>query len=141
MEKNEKFVKIKVSAFKVCEPNEKFFSDIESYIQLFNQKCAAITQGLNFYSEFTLRMNQLSQRINDFLMARDIEKNEMLRLITGQTYITTNYLNNPLLNPNTNTVTNIDYQYTYQPVKHGNQYSGQGHNYGSFGNYWPSKPN
>ena len=125
-----------MSSIKLCEPNEKFFADIEAWIQLYNNKCASINQGLNFYAEFTRRINQLSQSISDFIMARDIEKNQLLYVCSGQTHIQSNYLSNPLLNPSTNTITNIDYKYTYQPLNYSSQYPSSGNNpSGHYGNW------
>lgn len=129
-------MKVKMSSMKLCEPNEKFFADLEAWIQLYNNKCASITQGLNFYAEFSRRINQLSQSISDFLMARDIEKNQLLYVCSGQTHIPSNYLSNPLLNPSTNTVTNIDYKYTYQPLLHSNKFPGSdNHPYNTYSNW------
>ena len=132
IEKNEKFVKIKFSSMKTFEQNEKFFSDLESYIQLYHSKCASINQGLAFYSEFTMRMNQLGQKITDFLYSREIEKNDMIKAFIDPSHTSSAYPNNNSINPNTNTITNMDYQFRYcnQNPNQNNKYGG----YGNFGN-------
>ena len=123
MNLNEKFAKLKYVSMKVFQENEKFCNDIESYIQLFNQKCVALSHGLGFYSEFNNRLNHLNQKITDFILARDIEKNGVLQSLSGGSNINTNIFTSSLLNPNTNIITNMDYQYNYQPsCKHYTQY-------------------
>ena len=121
-QKHEEFVKIKQTSLKNNQPNEKYFSDLESYVQLYHQKCSLISHGLGFYSDFTTRINQLGQRINDYILARDLEKNDLIKIFTGQKIAPGNYHSNPLINPNTNTITNMDYQFTYQHYNYNNQY-------------------
>jgi len=123
---NERFVKKKLDSMKTTHENEKFFADLESYVQLYNQKSGSIGQGLGFYGEFAYRVNDIYQKANDLVMARDIEKNELIRSLNGQS--NNNYNRNPNdvfnqfnLIPQNNVITNMDYnyQYNYQP----NQYN------------------
>ncbi len=81
--KNEVFLRVKASTFKTNEENEKFFRDLEDYCQLFNQKLVQLQQGINFYGEFNKRLNDVSAQISDFLLSRDLDKNELLKYING----------------------------------------------------------
>lgn len=81
--KNEIFLKIKAVNCKPNPDNEKFFKDLESYSHLYSQKLIGLNQGLNFYNEFNTRLNELNSRVTDFLLARDIEKNEIIKAITS----------------------------------------------------------
>jgi len=42
-----------------------------------------VSQGMGFYKEFIYRLNELTGRITDFLLARDLEKNEIMKSITS----------------------------------------------------------
>ena len=117
-------MKIKIESMKTTHENEKFFAELESYIQLYNQKSSSISQGLSFYAEFAFRVNDASQKVSDFIMARDIEKNDSIKNINngGSNNYNKNTNNDvfagfSLLNPSTNTITNMDYNYhyNYQP--------------------------
>lgn len=137
-DKNEKFAQLKYVSIKIFQENEKFCADLESYIQLFNQKCVALSHGLGFYSEFNNRLNLLNQKIQDFVYARDIEKNGLLENFNTGSSINTNIFNPSLLNPNTNVITNMDYQYNYQPsCKHYSLYPNNQTNqsYNSYTNF------
>lgn len=93
--KNEIFLKIKAINFKPNPDNEKYFKDLESYSHMYNQKLIGLNQGLNFYNEFNTRLIDLSSRITDFLLARDMEKNEILKAITSGNNYNMNNLNQP----------------------------------------------
>jgi hypothetical protein len=128
--KNEIFSKIKALNFKPNEENEKFFRDLENYANLYNQKLINLNQGSNFYNEFYQRMNDLNGRITDYLLARDMEKNELIKAITSGQNISfgQNYQNvtpqqqqpqnynqgGGYLDPNSNQITNLHYSYHYQ---------------------------
>ena len=128
-EKNEKFVKVKLESMKSSQENEKFCADLESYVQLYNQKSASLIQGINFYSDFARRINVEYQKASDFVIARDTEKNDLIKRI-GSGNQPNNYQDSfsefNLLNPSNNVITNMDYQYQYHP---NNQYSFYNNNY------------
>jgi hypothetical protein len=96
--KNEVFLRVKASTFKTNEDNEKFFRDLEDYCKLYNQKLVQLQQGINFYGEFNKRLNDISGHISDFLLSRDLDKNELLKYINGGG----NYGQRGVLNINTN---------------------------------------
>ena len=106
---NEKFMKLKMETLSNNNQNDKFFQELESYIQLYNENSSQLLQGLNFYGDFTFRMSELNQKISDFILSRDIEKNEILKNLTG------GGLNNMIYsgNPNVNSVTNMGYNYQF----------------------------
>ena len=83
IEKNEKFVKLKMASIKTSQENEKYCSELESYVQLYNQRSAGLSQGLSFYTEFSIRVNDVYQKTSDFVMARDMEKNELIKNINA----------------------------------------------------------
>jgi len=111
---NERFVKKKLESMKTTHENEKFFADLESYVQLYNQKSGSIGQGLSFYGEFAYRINDVYQKATDLVMARDIEKNELIRTLNGQSNNNYNQNSNQFnYGAQNNVITNMDYQYTY----------------------------
>jgi len=146
---NERFVKKKLDTMKTTHENEKFFADLESYVQMYNQKSGSIGQGLGFYGEFAYRVNDIYQKATDLVMARDIEKNELIRNLNGQS--NNNYNKNTndmfnqfnIVNPQNNVITNMDYQYQYTytaPNQHGgygggNQNPNKNTNYNQGGNF------
>ena len=79
--KNEIFLRAKNDKFKPDPANEQFFTDLNNYVQLFRTKEQQLQQGLNFYKKFDQKMNELNRNISDFLMARDMDKNELIRYI------------------------------------------------------------
>jgi hypothetical protein len=94
IKKNELFNQIKSLCQKPNEENEKFFKNLEDYVQLYNQKFINLNQGTNFYNEFNLRLNEINEKITDYLFARDLEKNEIIKTITsGQNVQLANYNN------------------------------------------------
>jgi hypothetical protein len=80
--KNEIFMRVKNDKFKPDPANEQFFRDLDNYVQLFKTKENQLQQGLNFYKKFDQKMNELNRNITDFLMARDMDKNELIRYIS-----------------------------------------------------------
>ena len=80
--KNEIFMRVKNEKFKPDPKNESYFRDLSNYAQLFRSKEQQLQQGLNFYKKFDQKMNELNRNITDFLMARDMDKNELIRYIT-----------------------------------------------------------
>lgn len=81
--KNEVFIRVKNNTFKPNEDNEKFFKDLENHVQTYNQRLVNLNQGMNFYNEFQNRLNDINTHVTDYLLARDIEKNELIKTITG----------------------------------------------------------
>ena len=79
--KNEIFLRAKNDKFKPDPANEQFFTDLNNYVQLFRTKEQQLRQGLDFYKKFDQKMNELNRNISDFLMARDMDKNELIRYI------------------------------------------------------------
>ena len=79
--KNEIFLRAKNEKFKPDPANEQFFTDLNNYVQLYRTKEQQLQQGLNFYKKFDQKMNELNRNISDFLMARDMDKNELIRFI------------------------------------------------------------
>jgi len=80
--KNEIFMRVKNDKFRPDPANEQFFRDLDNYVQLFKTKENQLQQGLNFYKKFDQKMNELNRNITDFLMARDMDKNELIRYIS-----------------------------------------------------------
>ena len=80
--KNEIFMRVKNDKFRPDPANEQFFRDLDNYVQLFRTKDNQLQQGLNFYKKFDQKMNELNRNISDFLMARDMDKNELIRYIS-----------------------------------------------------------
>jgi hypothetical protein len=108
---------------KTTQENEKFCADLESYVQLYNQKSASLNQGISFYADFARRINVEYQKATDFVLARDTEKNDLIKRIGNgnqQNNIQNSFSDFNLLNPVNNVITNMDYQYQYNP---GSQYS------------------
>jgi programmed cell death 6-interacting protein len=81
--KNDAFIKVKTNSFKTPEENEKFFKDLENYVQQYNQRLVNLNQGMNFYNEFNNRLNEINIHVTDYLMARDIEKNDLIKQINS----------------------------------------------------------
>ena len=86
-QKNEIFLKAKNEKFKPDLDNENFFKNLDNYCQLFRQKEVQLQQALNFYKTFNGKLDELNRNITDFLMARDIDKNQLISSITlGSNY-------------------------------------------------------
>lgn len=81
--KNEVFLRVKNENFKPDPKNEEFFKNLDSYCNLFNQKETQLQQGLNFYKQFDSKLNELNRNITDFLMARDLDKNQLIKSLTS----------------------------------------------------------
>jgi hypothetical protein len=130
---------------KTTQENEKFCADLESYVQLYNQKSASLNQGINFYADFSRRINVDYQKATDFCLARDTEKNDLIKRIENGNQ-KNNYQDSfsdfNLLKPVDNVITNLDYQYQYNP---NNQYSYYNRNQmnqsGNFPNTFPQNQN
>ena len=80
--KNEDFVKIKNDKFKPDPENEQFFKNLDQFVQLARQKEIQLQQGLNFYKQFNLKLNELNRNITDFILSRDIDKNQLIKYLT-----------------------------------------------------------
>lgn len=68
---------------KPIEENEKFFKELENNCEIFNQKLVNLNQGNNFYNDLNNKISELCAKITDFLLARDIEKNEIIKSINS----------------------------------------------------------
>ena len=72
---------------------------------------------MNFYNEFNIKLDELNSKLSDFTMARGFEKDEILAAISrGENYQlgTGQNLNVPsYLDPQFNTITNLNYSYRY----------------------------
>ena len=79
--KNEIFMRVRNDKFRPDPANEQFFRDLDNYVQLFRTKENQLQQGLSFYKKFEQKMNELNRNISDYLMARDMDKNELIRFI------------------------------------------------------------
>lgn len=95
-------MKIKLANFKSVPENELFFKELEGHAIQYNQKLMNLNQGLTFYQQFNQRINELGSRITDFLLARDVEKNELIKAITGGYDSNQNNFNNNNFNANNN---------------------------------------
>ena len=84
--KNDVFMKVRNDKFKPDPANEEFFRNLDKYVQLFRQKEIQLQQGLNFYKQFNMKLNELNRNITDFLMARDIDKNQLIKYLTQGGY-------------------------------------------------------
>jgi len=137
---NEKFNKLRMNSLKPNLENEKFFSELDSHTQLYHQKCTNVNQGLSFYQEFNYRLNDLQQKINDFVVARDIEKNELIKSLTMGSqpqHNPNNYSAYTYSQPQNNTITgmNYEYHYQYQPNNNKNNFYDQYNNNNNRNNY------
>lgn len=111
-------LKSKFTLPKRDEEKDVFFEELEKYVNLYNIKILNINQGVNFYNEFQSKLSDISVKISDYLFARDIEKNELIKALnTGQIYTgnyqTQNYIEPSFLDPFFNTVTKMYYNYRY----------------------------
>jgi hypothetical protein len=126
--KNDAFTKVKANSFKTPEENEKFFKDLENYVQGYSQRMVNLNQGINFYNEFDNRLNEVNIHVTDFLMARDMEKNELIKQINSGLNNLSTQLNQAkteqkgnfyitilvsYMNPDLNNITNMNYSYHY----------------------------
>ena len=90
--KNEAFNKVKNTTFKPVAENEEYFKNLDKYCEEYIVKLTNLNQGIKFYTEFISKLNEMNEKITDFLLARDIEKNEIFKAITGKNnkYFATN---------------------------------------------------
>ena len=47
-----------------------------------------VQQGLNFYMEFNRRIDDLQTAVTDYILARDYEKNDLIKSIQNNTNFT-----------------------------------------------------
>lgn len=78
-EKNKAFLKVKESGFKENPENEEFFKKLDYYEQFYHEKELLVQQGVGFYKQFNNELNEFNRNITDFLSARDMEKNILIR--------------------------------------------------------------
>lgn len=83
--KNEIFSKIKNDQFKPNPENEKFFKSIEDNINLYNLRATSVQQGIVFYTDFFKRIDELNSAIKDYVMSRDLEKQDLISAIQSGT--------------------------------------------------------
>lgn len=147
-------MKLKTESMKTSQENEKYCAELESYVQLYNQKSSSLSQGLSFYTEFSVRINDMYQKTNDFVIAREIEKNDLINRINGGGLNSDHNDKKDVFNdfnlytPN-NVITNMDYQYQYNYMPNNNLYNNpnkgptqQGQNYNPNNQgYYPNQNN
>jgi hypothetical protein len=92
--KNELFNKVKNLDSDPIIENESFFSNLDKNVQLFNQMFIHLQQGSNFYSQLTMRLNELNGQLTDYLFSRDIEKGEIIKSITSGQNVSMAYSTN-----------------------------------------------
>ena len=63
------------------EANDKFFKDIEAHCVLYNQKLQQLQQGMKFYTDCNREIQNLSESVNEYLRARDLEKINLINFI------------------------------------------------------------
>lgn len=85
--KNEIFNKIKNDQFKPNPDNENFFKSIEDSINLYNMKASLVQNGIIFYSEFFKKIDELNSSIKDYILSRDLEKQDLINAIQNGTNI------------------------------------------------------
>ena len=83
--KNEIFTKIKNDRFKPNLENERFFKAIEDNINLYNLRAASVQQGIVFYNDFFKRIEDLNSGIKDYVLSRDLEKQDLMNAIQSGT--------------------------------------------------------
>lgn len=83
--KNEIFNKIKNDQFKPNPENEKFFKAVEDSIGLYNMRATSVQQGIVFYTDFFKRIEDLNSGIKDYILSRDLEKQDLLNAIQSGT--------------------------------------------------------
>jgi len=94
---------------------------LESSVKMWNGSLSILNEGVDFYSSVYLKLNDLQNKIEDFLYARNVEKDDLLKNVVSGTNIelgggsTPNYLD-----PQQNRITTMNYQYRYNP--NGNNY-------------------
>lgn len=81
--KNDLFLKIKDVKLKPKPENEQYFKDLESYCSLFNEKLNALYQGSNFYTALDNKIDELYGNVSDYILSRDLEKNDLLKQQKG----------------------------------------------------------
>lgn len=81
--KNDNFnkIKLKFASSSKSEENEKFFKKLEKYIIEYNQVHFKLSQGSNFYNQFLIKLNELNARVEDYMMARNLEKEDSVQSI------------------------------------------------------------
>jgi hypothetical protein len=117
IEKNEAFLKLKSlkGKFSSSQENENFLSELNYSVENFNKKNFEITQGLNFYNEFFNKLEELNEKIKDFILARNFEKEDLSEAISRGQNIMMSQSDASYLDPNLNNITNMRYSYHYRP--------------------------
>lgn len=82
-EKNAIFLKIREIKLKPKPENEKFFKDLDDYCTSFNEKLNNIYQGNNFYNGLNNKIDELYGNVSDYILSRDLEKNDLLKSQKG----------------------------------------------------------
>jgi len=85
LKKNEIFTKMRNDQFKPNPENEAFFKAIEDNIGLYNLRTASVQQGIVFYTDFFKRIEDLNSGIKDYILSRDLEKQDLISAIQSGT--------------------------------------------------------
>lgn len=78
---NQVFQLFKADKLKPNPENEKFFSELQNKISKFHTLVSAMERGYQFYNQFFFKVADLQSRITDFLISRDLEKQDLLRYL------------------------------------------------------------
>lgn len=89
-QKNLVFNKIKTEKFKPNPQNEEFFKGIEDAINSFKKKAASLQMGSVFYNDFNTRIDFLQNEIKDYIMSRDLEKQDLIKAVQAGSTFTSN---------------------------------------------------
>ena len=81
--KNDIFNKIKDLKIKPKPENEAYFKEIEYFCNLYNEKLNNLYQGNVFYQSLNDKTVELEGNVKDFILSRDLEKDDLLKTQTG----------------------------------------------------------
>jgi len=59
---------------------------LDGIIKLYHDKLSQVSIGLNFYTDFNVKLKELYLQIKEFIAKRNIEKDEVLRIASGGLY-------------------------------------------------------
>eukprot|EP00831_Metopus_contortus_P061898 TRINITY_DN5381_c0_g1_i2.p1 TRINITY_DN5381_c0_g1~~TRINITY_DN5381_c0_g1_i2.p1 ORF type:complete len:101 (+),score=12.84 TRINITY_DN5381_c0_g1_i2:189-491(+) len=64
-------------------PRTEFFRALDDAVNTFNECHANFQQGGHFHAQFATHITKLHQTINDYIMSRTMEKNDMVNQMSG----------------------------------------------------------
>ena len=120
IEANEKFNKLKFEKTIPDNLNDSYFQKLENSVTIYNQKSEMINQGIIFYNELNMKLNEATQIILKFLTIRETEKRQMLKMLNPSYSGNFNHeisFSDSYLDKNVNPITNLQYQYEYKDNK------------------------